>query len=50
MSYTHTVNAQRHTFVDLRDLMARATPMRSGDRLAGVVAGSAAESSKAAAK
>ena len=43
MSYTHTVNAQRHTFVDLRDLMARATPMRSGDRLAGVAAGSAAE-------
>ncbi len=43
MSYTHTVNAQRHTFVDLRDLMARATPMRSGDRLAGVAANSAAE-------
>jgi ethanolamine ammonia-lyase large subunit len=43
MSYSHTVNAQRHTFVDLRDLMARATPMRSGDRLAGVAAGSAAE-------
>jgi ethanolamine ammonia-lyase large subunit len=42
MSYSHTVNAQRHTFVDLRDLMARATPMRSGDRLAGVAAGSAA--------
>ena len=43
MSYSHTVNAQRHTFVDLRDLMARATPQRSGDRLAGVAAGSAAE-------
>lgn len=43
MSYSHTVNAQRHTFVDLRDLMARATPLRSGDRLAGVAAGSAAE-------
>ena len=43
MSYSHTVNAHRHTFVDLRDLMARATPLRSGDRLAGVAAGSAAE-------
>ena len=43
MSYSHTVNAQRHTFVDLRDLMARATPLRSGDRLAGVAANSAAE-------
>jgi ethanolamine ammonia-lyase large subunit len=43
MSYSHTVNAQRHTFVDLRDLMARATPLRSGDRLAGLAAGSAAE-------
>ncbi|MBT9550277.1 MAG: ethanolamine ammonia-lyase subunit EutB [Hydrogenophaga sp.] len=43
MTYSHTVNAQRHTFVDLRDLMARATPLRSGDRLAGVAANSAAE-------
>jgi ethanolamine ammonia-lyase large subunit len=43
MSYSHTVNAQRHTFVDLRDLMARATPLRSGDLLAGVAAASAAE-------
>jgi len=43
MTYNHTVNAQRHTFVDLRDLMARATPLRSGDRLAGVAANSAAE-------
>jgi ethanolamine ammonia-lyase large subunit len=43
MSYSHTVNTQRYTFVDLRDLMARATPLRSGDRLAGVAAGSGAE-------
>jgi ethanolamine ammonia-lyase large subunit len=43
MSYSHTVNARRYTFVDLRDLMARATPLRSGDRLAGVAAASAAE-------
>lgn len=43
MSHSHTVQAQRYTFVDLRDLMARATPLRSGDRLAGVAANSAAE-------
>ena len=43
MSYSHTVNARRHTFVDLRDLMARATPLRSGDALAGVAARSAGE-------
>ena len=43
MSYSHTVAARRYIFTDLRDLMARATPLRSGDRLAGVAAGSAAE-------
>ena len=43
MRHAHTVNGHRHTFVDLRDLMARATPLRSGDRLAGVAANSAAE-------
>jgi ethanolamine ammonia-lyase large subunit len=43
MSYSHTVNAQRHTFVDLRDVRAGATPMRAGDRRAGGAAGSAAE-------
>ncbi len=43
MSHTHTVNAHRHVFADLRTLMARATPLRSGDRLAGVAAQSAAE-------
>ena len=43
MSHTHTINAHRYVFADLRTLMARATPLRSGDRLAGVAAPSAAE-------
>ena len=43
MRYTHTVHGHRHVFPDLRTLMARATPLRSGDRLAGVAAESAAE-------
>jgi len=43
MPYAHTFGARRHTFADLRTLMARATPARSGDRLAGVAAGSAQE-------
>lgn len=43
MSYSHTVAARRYTFPDLRDLLARASPLRSGDRLAGVAARSAAE-------
>jgi ethanolamine ammonia-lyase large subunit len=43
MSHSHTVNAHRYVFADLRTLMARATPLRSGDRLAGVAAQSAAE-------
>jgi len=32
-----------HTFASLRELMAKASPVRSGDELAGVAAGSAAE-------
>lgn len=43
MPYTHTFGARRQRFADLRTLMARATPARSGDRLAGVAAGSAQE-------
>ncbi len=38
MSYTHAIGSQRHVFADLRTLLARATPMRSGDCLAGVAA------------
>lgn len=43
MGYAHTVGATRHVFDDLRTLMARATPLRSGDELAGIAARSAEE-------
>ncbi|MEH2475904.1 ethanolamine ammonia-lyase large subunit [Nitrobacteraceae bacterium AZCC 2161] len=38
MIYRHVIGAQSYVFADLRDLMAKATPPRSGDRLAGVAA------------
>lgn len=38
MPYSHTVGAERHVFASLRELMAKATPARSGDNLAGVAA------------
>src|ERR1700736_2242481 len=41
MAYRHTINATAYIFDDLRDLLAKATPPRSGDRLAGVAADSA---------
>jgi ethanolamine ammonia-lyase large subunit len=41
MVYRHVVNTTAYVFDDLRDLMARATPPRSGDRLAGIAADSA---------
>ena len=41
--YAHTVGGERHHFEDLRTLLAKATPFRSGDRLAGLAASSAAE-------
>ena len=43
MSHSHTVGSQRFVFDDLRTLMARATPLRSGDQLAGVAARSTQE-------
>ena len=43
MSYRHTVGSERHVFEDLRTLLARASPLRSGDQLAGVAARDAAE-------
>jgi ethanolamine ammonia-lyase large subunit len=43
MSYRHDVGARRWAFSDLKDLMAKATPPRSGDMLAGIAAGSAEE-------
>ena len=41
--YATTLRGTRYTFADLRDVMAKATPPRSGDVLAGVAAGSATE-------
>jgi len=41
--YSHTVDAVGYRFPDLRTLLAKATPARSGDVLAGVAAGSAEE-------
>jgi len=41
--YTHTVGSRNYVFADLRDLLAKATPARSGDHLAGVAAGSSEE-------
>lgn len=38
MAYRHTIDATTYAFDDLRDLLAKATPPRSGDRLAGLVA------------
>jgi ethanolamine ammonia-lyase large subunit len=43
MGFASTVGAQRYHFCDLREVMAKATPERSGDQLAGIAAGSAAE-------
>src|SRR5713101_871693 len=41
MVYRHAIDATSHVFDDLRDLLAKATPPRSGDRLAGIAADSA---------
>lgn len=41
MVYRHAIDATSYVFADLRDLLAKATPPRSGDRLAGVAADSA---------
>lgn len=43
MPYRHIVGPQTYLFADLRELMAKATPLRSGDMLAGVAATSAEE-------
>jgi ethanolamine ammonia-lyase large subunit len=43
MPYAHTLAGTRYEFADLRTLLARATPFRSGDALAGIAAQSAAE-------
>src|SRR5438477_1002991 len=46
--YATTLGKTRYTFSDLRELMAKATPMRSGDVLAGIAA--ANEKERAAAQ
>jgi len=43
MAYAHAVGANRFAFPDLKTLLAKAGPMRSGDLLAGVAAESEAE-------
>jgi ethanolamine ammonia-lyase large subunit len=43
MAYGHTLGGIRHNFACLRDLLAKATPFRSGDALAGISASSAEE-------
>jgi len=43
MTYSHTVGGATYRFADLKALLAKAAPHRSGDVLAGVAAGSAEE-------
>jgi len=43
MAYSATVGRTTYRFDDLKSLLARATPARSGDQLAGIAAGSDAE-------
>jgi ethanolamine ammonia-lyase large subunit len=41
MAHAHTIASVRYTFYSLADLLAKATPARSGDELAGIAATSA---------
>ena len=41
--YHHTIAARSYVFTDLKDLLAKASPARSGDSLAGVIAENAQE-------
>jgi ethanolamine ammonia-lyase large subunit len=43
MAFRTTVGRTTYAFADLRELMAKATPPRSGDRLAGIAAATAEE-------
>ncbi len=38
--YKHTIGSRVYTFGSLKELLAKATPLRSGDQLAGIVANS----------
>lgn len=42
-AYHHTIAQQVWNFREMRDLMAKATPLRCGDALAGIAAASAVE-------
>ena len=43
MTYKNIIAQQQYTFPDLKTLMAKATPLRSGDELAGIAASNATE-------
>ncbi|MDO9074456.1 MAG: ethanolamine ammonia-lyase subunit EutB, partial [Rubrivivax sp.] len=43
MPFQHTLGGRVHRFDDLKTLLARATPLRSGDQLAGIAAETAEE-------
>jgi ethanolamine ammonia-lyase large subunit len=43
MGFTHTLGGTTYRFPDLKDLLAKASPARSGDQLAGIAAASSAE-------
>ena len=43
MNYRIQIGSVNHQFSDLKNLMAKATPLRSGDQLAGIAASSAEE-------
>jgi len=43
MGYRHTIRGTTYSFEDLRALLAKASPPRSGDELAGIAASSAAD-------
>ncbi len=43
MAYTHSIGTHRYRFDSLRTLLAKASPLRAGDQLAGVAAADAQE-------
>jgi len=43
MRYAHTIHGRTHRFADLKALLAKASPLRSGDQLAGIAAQSEEE-------
>lgn len=43
MSHVATIDHERFVFADLKTLLAKASPERSGDQLAGIAAASAVE-------